>query len=171
MSVIVLNASHEPLHVVSVKHAVTMLWRGVATVVEEGPETFGPILRPKVLVLVRYVKETWKYLRRSTGKPKVTHAGVKVTWEDFSSPDATYCMENLVKRDHGQCAYCGQPGARTMDHVTPKSRGGTTTWLNAVLACEPCNQAKDDRTPQEAGMALLWQPFIPTVYDLTWGAT
>lgn len=167
MAVIVLNATHEPLHVVSVKHAVNMLWRGVATVVEEGPEMFGPIPLPKVLVLVRYVKESWKYLRRTTGRAR-TEGGVKVTWETYSAPDATYSLEALIRRDHGQCAYCGQPGADTMDHVLPRSRGGLTGWENAVLACGSCNGFKADRTPEEAGMPLLWQPFVPSTYDLTW---
>lgn len=48
------------------------------------------------------------------------------------------------------------------------TRGGGTTWDNAVAACEPCNQRKADRTPDEAGMRLLWEPFVPTKEDLTW---
>lgn len=140
MSVLVLNAGYEPLHTVSVKHAMNMLWRGVATVEESHPEeTFGPFPMPTVLRLVRYVKMTWAYARRG-----------------------------VLKRDHGQCAYCGQPVAATMDHVVPKSRGGSTTWDNAVAACEPCNQRKADRTPDEAGMTLLWEPFVPTREDLAW---
>ena len=48
MTVVVLNTTYEPLHTVSVRHAMTMLWRGVAAVLEEGPEMFGPMPRPKV---------------------------------------------------------------------------------------------------------------------------
>lgn len=169
MAVVVLNTTHQPLHTVSIQHAVTMIWRGVAVPVEEGPERFGPILRPKVLVLVRYVKETWKYAKRRTARAKI-ELGVKVTWENHADPVAGFSLENLIKRDNGMCAYCGRPivGQMTFDHVLPKSRGGLSQWENAVLACEPCNHAKADSTPQEAGMALLWQPFVPTVYDLTW---
>lgn len=169
MSVVVLNASYTELHTVSVKHAVTMVWRGVARVLEEGPEMFGPIPKPKVLILVRYVKEAWRYARRKTGRATIRN-GVKITRGQFTDPCATYSHEGLLKRDHGQCAYCGQPGASTMDHVLPKSRGGATDWLNAVAACSDCNGRKGDLTPQEAGMPLLWEPFVPTVYDLTWGS-
>ena len=167
MNVVVLNTTYEPLHAVSVKHAMTMLWRGVATVIEEGPERFGPVLRPKVLILTRYVKTAWKYARRKTGKALFVD-GAKVTVV-VADPLAVYTREGVIKRDHGQCAYCGQPNATTMDHVLPKSRGGATAWDNAVAACEFDNWRKSDRTPEEAGMKLLWQPFIPTVYDLTWG--
>ncbi|GAA1799379.1 MAG: HNH endonuclease [Actinobacteria bacterium] len=168
MTVVVLNTTYEPLHTVSVRHAMTMLWRGVAAVLEEGPEMFGPMPRPKVLILTRYVKTAWKYARRRTGRATFAH-GTKVTVV-ASDPLAIYTREGVIKRDHGQCAYCGQPTATTMDHVLPKSRGGATDWANAVAACEYDNWRKGDRTPEEAGMPLLWQPFVPTVYDLTWGA-
>ncbi len=53
------------------------------------------------------------------------------------------------------CAYCGSTeGQIGIDHVLPRSRGGTDTWNNLVLACLPCNQRKGDRTPAEAGMPL-----------------
>lgn len=121
MSVLVLNAGYEPLHTVSVKHAMNMLWRGVATVEESHPEeTFGPFPMPTVLRLVRYVKMTWAYARR--GGLKLTEASVKITWEQFSRGVPTYSQAGVLKRDHGQCAYCGQPIATTMDHVVPKSR-------------------------------------------------
>ena len=129
---------------------------------------FGPMPRPKVLILTRYVKTAWKYARRRTGRATFAH-GTKVTVV-ASDPLAIYTREGVIKRDHGQCAYCGQPTATTMDHVLPKSRGGATDWANAVAACEYDNWRKGDRTPEEAGMPLLWQPFVPTVYDLTWGA-
>ncbi|WP_265446379.1 HNH endonuclease [Flexivirga meconopsidis] len=167
MSVLVLNAGYEPLHTVSIKHAMNMLWRGVATVEESHPEeTFGPFPKPTVLRLVRYVKMTWAYAKR--GGIKLTEVGVKITWEQFSHGTPTYSQAGVLKRDHGQCAYCGQPTATTMDHVLPKSRGGATSWENAVAACAPCNQRKADLTPDEAGMRLLWEPFVPTREDLAW---
>ncbi|HWV79164.1 MAG TPA: HNH endonuclease [Isoptericola sp.] len=137
--VLVLNAGYEPLHRVSVKHAITMLVREVA-VVEEAVEghRFGPYPLPRVLRLVRYVAMRWRY--RSAGRPAVTKDG--------------------VKRRDGACAYCGGP-AETVDHVIPRSRGGDSSWLNLVAACEACNGRKADRTPLEAGMPLLLAPFVP----------
>jgi len=137
--VLVLNAGYEPLHRVSVKHAITMLVREVA-VVEEAVEghRFGPYPLPRVLRLVRYVAMRWRY--RGAGRPAVTKDG--------------------VKRRDGACAYCGGP-AETVDHVIPRSRGGDSSWLNLVAACEACNGRKADRTPLEAGMPLLLAPFVP----------
>lgn len=74
----------------------------------------------------------------------------------------------LFLRDRYLCLYCGQQfGAAqlTRDHVLPQSRGGTCTWKNCVTACRRCNQRKDDRTPEEAGMKLLAVPYIPNLAE------
>ncbi|RDI30224.1 HNH endonuclease [Rhodococcus sp. AG1013] len=55
----------------------------------------------------------------------------------------------------------GRTGARTVDHVFPRSRGGGDTYDNLVAACADCNGRKADRTPEEAGMPLLWIPRAP----------
>lgn len=52
-----------------------------------------------------------------------------------------------------------------MDHVVPRSRGGGDTWLNTVASCAEDNHRKADRTPEQAGMPLLRQPFEPTPAD------
>jgi 5-methylcytosine-specific restriction endonuclease McrA len=53
-----------------------------------------------------------------------------------------------------------------VDHLLPRSRGGSDTWHNTACACQTCNQHKGSRTPEEAGMPLLWQPDIPRVNRL-----
>ena len=138
-TVLVLNAGYEPLHTVSVEHAVRMLVRQVAVVHESLEDrSFGPFPYPKVLRLVRYVSMAWKY-RHGAG-PACTKEGVKA-------------------RD-GRCAYCGGK-AETVDHVLPRSRGGRSSWLNLVAACFVCNHRKANRTPAEAGMKLLVTPYVP----------
>lgn len=143
MNVLVLNASYEPLHSVEVRHAIRMLVRGVA-VVEEAVEgrRFGHFPMPKVLRLVRYVAMRWRHGRRPP-----------------------WGKRGLYQRDRGLCAYCGRPG-NSVDHVVPRSRGGGTTWENTVVACNPCNNRKRDRTPAEAGMRLLVQPHVPRWAEL-----
>lgn len=137
-SVTLLNASYEPLGRVSFQHAVRMLFREVA-IVEEGhaEKMIGPHRWPTVIRLVRYVAARWMY--RPAGH---TRAGV-------------------LARDRHRCAYCGAR-ATTVDHVLPASRGGAWSWLNTVAACGPCNSRKSNRTPQEAGMRLRVDPFVPT---------
>jgi len=71
----------------------------------------------------------------------------------------------LFRRDDYICLYCGgRFPARELsrDHVTPLSRGGTDSWNNVVTACKRCNHFKAGRTPEEAGMALLAIPYVPT---------
>ncbi|MFT4087895.1 MAG: HNH endonuclease [Gordonia sp. (in: high G+C Gram-positive bacteria)] len=68
--------------------------------------------------------------------------------------------EKVLRRDRYRCAYCGGH-ADTWDHVHPQSRGGGNTWFNCVAACGPCNWGKADRTPEEAGLRLLWEPYRP----------
>ena len=70
----------------------------------------------------------------------------------------------LFIRDRFLCAYCGcQPGeeALTRDHIHPVSRGGRDTWMNCVACCVRCNQRKGNRRPEEAGMELLFTPYVP----------
>ena len=77
----------------------------------------------------------------------------------------SFSRRNIFKRDHYTCQYCGvQPGSEelTIDHVIPRSQGGTSTWENCVLACVACNKRKADRTPQQAGMQLRKPPVRPT---------
>lgn len=130
---------------VSLRHAIHMLHRRVAAVLEvvEG-ETFGPYQRPRSVELVRYVHTRWVYER--TGA-------------------VPYSRATLLRRDRHRCAYCGAP-ASTVDHVLPRCQGGATSWLNVVAACEPCNAVKGGRTPEQAGMRLRARPFVPTFRDV-----
>lgn len=137
-SVIVLNASFEPHQVVTLKHAIGMLARKVAVIEEaiEG-ENFGPFPRPRVLRLIRYVYAHW-----------------------LLGPGPRCSKEGVRRRDGFRCAYCLGPGS-TVDHILPVSRGGRTTWENCVCSCLDCNHAKDDMTPEEARMPLLFRPYNP----------
>lgn len=70
----------------------------------------------------------------------------------------------LFHRDRNICAYCGTelPGQRlTRDHVLPLVQGGRDHWMNVVTACRNCNQLKSGRTPEQAGMELLYAPYVP----------
>jgi hypothetical protein len=70
----------------------------------------------------------------------------------------------LFRRDHNLCAYCGETFKvldLTREHVVPISKGGPDKWTNVVTSCGGCNKLKDDRTPQDAGMKLLYVPYAP----------
>jgi 5-methylcytosine-specific restriction endonuclease McrA len=75
-----------------------------------------------------------------------------------------FSRRNIFERDQHTCQYCNQRFERaqlTLDHVTPRSRGGKTTWDNVVVSCMRCNTRKGDRTPQEARMFPIRPPAKP----------
>ena len=76
---------------------------------------------------------------------------------------------NVFLRDRFRCQYCGEGYASedlTFDHIIPRSRGGRTTWTNVVTACQDCNLAKGNRTPQECHMRPLYPAEQPTTFQL-----
>lgn len=50
----------------------------------------------------------------------------------------------ILEREDYRCYYCGQYGD-TIDHLLPRAKGGHTTPLNCVCACNACNQSKADQ--------------------------
>lgn len=80
-----------------------------------------------------------------------------------------FTSSNLFARDGHVCAYCGETFSRenlTVDHIVPKAHkkfdvknGGG--WMNCITACKPCNNRKGNRTPQEANMKMLYEPYVP----------
>lgn len=143
MNTLVLNASYEPLAVVSVRRAVILVLTEKAVL--EHADDDRPIRSasrelptPLVVRLLRFVRVPYRK---------------KMPWS----------RSGVLERDNKRCAYCGTR-ASSIDHVVPTSRGGAArSWLNTVAACLPCNQRKADRTPVEAGMHLLIEPFEPKV--------
>jgi 5-methylcytosine-specific restriction endonuclease McrA len=71
--------------------------------------------------------------------------------------------KNIIRRDGNRCQYCGSTNSPlTVDHVLPKSRGGSDTWENLVTACVRCNNTKSDRSLVDAGMKLRSVPRRPS---------
>lgn len=74
----------------------------------------------------------------------------------------------LFRRDRNMCAYCGnvfKEHQLELEHIHPECRGGKVEWMNIVAACRGCNARKADRTPEEAGMPLLFVPYIPNMHE------
>jgi hypothetical protein len=74
----------------------------------------------------------------------------------------------LFRRDRMTCAYCGQRFHERdlqCEHIVPESRGGRWSWMNLVTACAACNGRKADRTPEEAGMPLVYLPYVPSRFE------
>lgn len=78
-------------------------------------------------------------------------------------PDDHASKRMIRIRDDWTCQYCHKYGD-TVDHIFPKSRGGGNTWGNLCVACRKCNEEKEDRTPEEAGLET---PVIGSMFSAT----
>jgi 5-methylcytosine-specific restriction endonuclease McrA len=142
-SVLVLNATYEPLSVVSVRRAVVLLLKEKAEIVEAAEAKLRSehltLPQPLVIRLVYYVRIPYRVTLPLTRRA-------------------------VLARDYYTCQYCGEQPPRkalTVDHILPRSRGGRTTWENVVTACQRCNGRKGSRTPEEAHMGLRSKPSKP----------
>lgn len=138
-SALVLNATYEPLSVVSARRAVCLVLAGKAEVVHAAESLIRSaslVLEAPTVIRLRYVVKV-PFLRRTALSRRA-----------------------VFVRDQHRCQYCGGQ-ADSIDHVIPRSRGGLHAWDNVAAACRPCNLRKRDRTPDEAGMRLANAPSPP----------
>ena len=59
----------------------------------------------------------------------------------------------LFKKHDGRCAYCGDK-AEEIEHVIPKSKGGTNSSHNLVIACKKCNELKGKLSLKKFGKLM-----------------
>jgi 5-methylcytosine-specific restriction endonuclease McrA len=141
---LVLNATYEPLCVVSERRAVVLVLSDKADLVHDSGEAMHSerltVAVPSVVRLRTFVHVPFQ--RRAS----ISRRGVFV-------------------RDGGRCQYCGNR-AESIDHVVPRSRGGQHVWENVVAACRRCNTTKRDRYLDETGMHLQREPRAPR--HLSW---
>ncbi len=144
MAVLLLNASYEPLRVISWQRAICLQLADRADCIEALPDRtlrssggaefpFPSVLRLREMAVIPFRREGPPITRRA-----------------------------LQARDSGVCqkSGCNRKGS-TMDHVIPRSRGGTHTWGNVVLMCAEHNNQKSDRTLDELSWTLKAPPRTP----------
>lgn len=167
--VLVLNRNWTPIQVATVREAIGLVAKGSASVLEPGTYerhdlfSWGDVSKAKARVGELVIRSP----RMVILPPEVI---VLSNYDGQGEKSVVFSRRNLFKRDRYTCMYCGaQPGPEvlTIDHVNPKSRGGTSTWENCVLACLECNKKKANRTPAEADMKLRKVPKKPSWRILT----
>jgi 5-methylcytosine-specific restriction endonuclease McrA len=139
--VLVLNATYEPINVCTVRRATVLLLKEKAEIIERSSGELhwanGTCPRPHVIRLNTYVR-----IPRDPQKRKITRRAV-------------------FARDGWTCQYCGVRSSLTVDHVIPRSKGGSSSWENIVASCAPCNRRKGDRLPHQINMHPRTKPRIP----------
>ena len=142
---LVLNATFEPLCVVPIRRAVVLVLKEKAEIVHEDG---GAVLHSE---------------RLSVPIPSVIR--LKYFVKVPIRARASLSRRAVFIRDHNLCQYCSST-AENVDHVIPRSRGGTHTWDNVVAACKRCNSRKENRLPAEVGMRLKKKPRAP--HETVW---
>jgi hypothetical protein len=116
------------------------------------------------------------YLEKADLISEVEGARLRTISDDFAMPSiirlkkyinipyrgVVLSRNNIFKRDGSRCQYCGSTDNLTLDHVIPKSRGGSSNWDNLITACKTCNSKKGDFKPEEIAMHPYRRPFKPS---------
>jgi 5-methylcytosine-specific restriction endonuclease McrA len=140
--VLMLNQNYEPLSICTARRAVVLLFLGKAEMIE--PADGIKIRTVSKQYSLPSVVRLWEY-------KKVPYKRIMLT------------RKNVLLRDNNRCQYCGTSrGPMTVDHIVPKTMGGTDSWENLVCACPRCNNKKGNRTPDQAGMKLPRRPSRPS---------
>lgn len=152
---VVLNSTYEPLTIITVKRAISLLVQGKAILVEEyenvkvrsSNQSFSA---PLTIALKYYINSRLVFKR-----------------------PAPLNNRNLIIRDNNTCQYCGRTKSQltakekmTRDHIIPRDKGGIDDWLNVALSCDTCNNKKGNKYMSEKNMKLLKEPTTPTVFEL-----
>lgn len=139
-----LNASMEPMTVLPLERAMILILDQKADILEEDHgnpvrSAHKEFARPLVIRMRTYINIPW---------------GARVALN----------KKNLYTRDKGECQYCGKPvgiSGATIDHIIPRSRGGSNAWTNTCLCCSRCNWNKGDKLLSELGWELRSTPRVP----------
>ena len=159
-SSLVINRSWIPVHVTTVRRAITMVYQEIASVIATDTlqvhdfESWISLPSPAVTRWIRGAGYT-------IPAPEVVQLRV---YDRVPAHEAPFTRKNLYQRDQHTCQYCGRrgnPDRMSIDHVLPKSKGGRTSWENCVLACVRCNARKADRSLNDAGLRLQRKPARP----------
>ena len=170
--VLMLNRSFLPVHVTSVRRAFSLLYQGLAQVINEQYQTFDFDRWSDLAVSTN--DESIGLVNRVIRVPRVI---LLVGYDRVPKRQVRFSRFNIYSRDKLTCQYCGKRFPRhdlNLDHVIPRSRGGTSIWENVVCSCQACNRRKGGRSPQEAKMSLLrkpyrpqWTPFMQETFSLS----
>ena len=171
---LLLNAHYMALRVVSVRRAFTLLFKHdaerqpVAEVVnvEDGQYVSYDFADWAELSAFKQEFEPHKHdWVRTVRSPLLVPRIIRVlTFSKLPKRQVKFNRRNIFARDRNICQYCGgrfSSSELSLDHVIPRSQGGTNRWENIVCACVRCNVRKGGRTPGQASIRLIRKPVKP----------
>ena len=170
-SVLVLNKFFAAVHVVNAKRAFAMLCKESAEVVsiddgQYNTHNFTSWVDVSAFKAECELPDEDRYESIKTYSleirvPKIIRL---VVYDKLPKATVKFNRKNIFARDKNRCQYCGKKvptSELSLDHVIPRTQGGTSSWKNIVCACTNCNKHKGGRRPEEAGMKLICKPVKP----------
>ncbi len=167
--ILLLNRDYDATKVISARKALMMLVRGAAEAIDvDSDGQFYPYDFESWCELGEYKAEfestKYKWIKLVHGMLAIPSI-VRTAGVGYRRQSLKFNRRNIYARDCNICQYCGkkfQTHELSLDHIIPRSRGGENNWMNIVCACLRCNMKKAARTPVEANMRLIRQPFKPS---------
>ncbi len=170
--VLVLNKMWMAIRVIDAKRAFSLLARDLAEVirVDDGSysghdfDSWTDISQLSHRFSSEMDREHYEWVRTvrlHIAVPKVIRL---LGYDRLPQQEVKLNRRNIFARDRNQCQYCGRhyPSSElSLDHVTPRSQGGDSSWSNLVCCCVGCNSKKGGRTPEQARMPLVRPPHKP----------
>ena len=162
-TVLVLNKNWQAVGIKSPADTFAMLMTDAATGLDiRGTDHIVPLHWNDWLELP--VEENDLFVQTVSRKIKIPKIIILSKFDKVPKKRPRFSQKNIWIRDNFTCQYTGKklrPGEGNIDHIVPKSRGGSTDWSNCVLACKKVNAKKANATPEEAGLRLLKKPEPP----------
>ncbi|MDI6753013.1 MAG: HNH endonuclease [Thermodesulfobacteriota bacterium] len=158
-NVLVLNKSFLPVQITTVRRAFCLFYGGIAKAVNAQYETFDYESWRRLSIELN--DETIGLVDRVIKVPRVI---LLIAYDRVPKRRVRFSRHNIFSRDKNTCQYCGKKFSHSelnLDHITPRSQGGTSRWENVVCSCHQCNRKKGGKTPEQARMKLIMQPKRP----------
>ncbi len=166
--VLVLNKHYAAVRVVSARRAFCMLFKQIAEIVSFEDSAYQSYdfesWREVSEYRAKYEREHHEWVhcvRFELAVPKIIRL---LLYDRLPRRTVKLNRRNIFARDRSHCQYCDKKcptSELSLDHVVPRSRGGSTAWTNLVCCCVACNVRKGGRTPREAHMRLVTAPVKP----------
>jgi 5-methylcytosine-specific restriction endonuclease McrA len=180
-SVLVLNSAWQPISIKTIREAILSLCSGTGddkaalaldiqfeNEDDEKPSYVNPVGWDEWITLP--IRESDAVIHSAKLAVRAPTVCIAVNYQKIPLHRPRPSRKSIYERDKGRCIYTGKQvsyGAFDLEHIMPRSRGGKDTFENLAVSCKDVNNFKGDRTPEEAGLKLLWKPKAPAAMPVS----